>query len=68
MSNRGEFVHSCDVKLENPVVYDESAANSTMEIDRKLLLTQGHDRRIIVYKDGEPGVVALDPRQVRVLD
>ncbi len=64
----GGHVHRCRVRLTNPVVYDEAAANSTMEIDRLILMAKGYDGRIIVYDDGELDVIAFDPQQIEILD
>jgi ArsR family transcriptional regulator len=64
----GGHVHRCRVKLTNPVVYDEAAANSTIEIDRLILMAKGYDGRIIVYNDGELDVIAFDPQQIEILD
>lgn len=63
-------VQRCRVKLSSPVVYSQKEAESTMEIDRVLLMNQGYDGRIIVYDDydGALDVIAFDANQVELLD
>ncbi len=60
-------MHRCRVRLTNPVVCDEAVANSSMEIDRLILMAKGYDGRIIIYDDGELDVIAFHAHQVDVL-
>lgn len=62
-------VQRCRVKLSSPIVYSQKEAESTMEIDRVLLLSQGYDGRVIAYDDydGALDVIAFHADQVELL-
>lgn len=63
----GDVVHRFAVTLRNPLVHDERGSEGTIEIDRRILISQGWDGRAIVYDDGEWDIVALHPHQIEDL-
>lgn len=63
----GPYVYQCRVRLARARYYSEEEANTTMEIDRNILVADGYDGRVITYPNGEMDVVAFHPEQVELL-
>ena len=63
----GEVVHRFAVTLANPLVHTEEESERTIEIDRRILISQGWDGRAILYDDGNWDVVAFHAHQIEDL-
>lgn len=63
----GSQVSTFEVSVQNPLVVTENEANGLIEIDRNVLLAQGHDGRIVEYDDGNFDVVCFEVSQARLL-
>lgn len=60
----GKYLHKARVTIKSPAVFTEEESQGDMELDRRSLMADGYDSRVVLYDDGNMDVIVFDLSQV----